>query len=57
MNHTTRVYNSIVEMLPDEANPSPMVRLNRLASTDALPLYAKLEWMNPFGSREGPRRL
>lgn len=50
MNHTTRVYNSIVEMLPDEANPSPMVRLNRLASTDALPLYAKLEWMNPFGS-------
>jgi len=50
MNHTTRVYNSIVEMLPDEANPSPMVRLNRLASTDGLPLYAKLEWMNPFGS-------
>lgn len=50
MNHTTRVYNSIVEMLPDEANPSPMVRLNRLALTDGLPLYAKLEWMNPFGS-------
>jgi len=50
MNHTTRVYNSIVEMLPDEANTSPMVRLNRLASTDGLPLYAKLEWMNPFGS-------
>ncbi len=50
MNHSTRVYDSIVEMLPDEANPSPLVRLNRLASTDRLPLYAKLEWMNPFGS-------
>ena len=50
MNHTTRVYDSIVEMLPGEDNPSPMVRLNRLASTDELPLYAKLEWTNPFGS-------
>jgi cysteine synthase A/cysteine synthase B len=50
MNHSTRVYDSIVEMLPDEANPSPMVHLNHLASMDGLPLYAKLEWMNPFGS-------
>ncbi len=50
MNHTTRVYDSIVEMLPDEANPSPMVRINHLARTDVFPLYAKLEWMNPFGS-------
>jgi len=50
MNHTTRVYDSIVEMLPDEANPSPMVRLNRLAHEAGFPLYAKLEWMNPFGS-------
>ncbi len=50
MNHITRVYDSIVEMLPGEDNPSPMVRLNRLASVDAFPLYAKLEWTNPFGS-------
>jgi cysteine synthase B len=50
MNHTTRVYDSIVEMLPGEDNPSPMVRLNRLASADNFPLYAKLEWTNPFGS-------
>ena len=50
MNHATRVYDSIIEMLPDEANPSPMVRINRLAATDGLPLYAKLEWMNPLGS-------
>jgi S-sulfo-L-cysteine synthase (O-acetyl-L-serine-dependent) len=50
MNHTTRVYDSIVEMLPDEANPSPMVHINRLGAADRFPLYAKLEWMNPFGS-------
>jgi cysteine synthase A/cysteine synthase B len=50
MNHATRVYESILEMLPDESNPSPMVRLNRLPITDGFPLYAKLEWMNPFGS-------
>ena len=50
MNHTTRVYDSIVDMLPGEENPSPMVRLNRVASTGSFPLYAKLEWMNPFGS-------
>jgi len=50
MNHSTRVYDSIVEMLPGQENPSPMVRLNRVASSDGFPLYAKLEWMNPFGS-------
>ncbi|HVE16666.1 MAG TPA: pyridoxal-phosphate dependent enzyme, partial [Chthoniobacterales bacterium] len=37
-------------MLPNEENPSPMVRLNRLNSAPDFPLYAKLEWLNPFGS-------
>lgn len=51
MDHRTRVYDSILEMLPDEENPSPMVRLGRMSpSPEAFPLYAKLEWMNPFGS-------
>src|SRR6185436_17514569 len=50
MNHATRVYESIFEMLPDENNPTPIVRLNRLNSVADFPLYAKLEWMNPFGS-------
>lgn len=52
MNHQTRVYDSLLEMLPDEHNPSPMVRLNRLSPVQeaAYTLYAKLEWMNPFGS-------
>ncbi len=37
-------------MLPSEANPSPLVRLNRLCPSADFALYAKLEWANPFGS-------
>ncbi len=37
-------------MLPDEENPTPMVRLNRLNPVKEFTLYAKLEWYNPFGS-------
>ncbi len=50
MNHQTRVYDSVLDMLPSEENPSPLVRLNRLNPVRAFTLYAKLEWMNPFGS-------
>src|SRR5215471_14713133 len=50
MNHATRVYENIFEMLPDENNPTPLVRINRLNRASEFPLYAKLEWMNPFGS-------
>lgn len=50
MDHTTRVYDDITEMLPDEENPSPMVRLHRLAPKNGSELWAKLEWLNPFGS-------
>jgi cysteine synthase len=50
MNHETRVYNDVFEMLPSEANPSPMVRINRLCPSPGFQLYAKLEWFNPFGS-------
>ena len=50
MNHQTRVYGSVFEMLPSEENPTPVVRINRLNPVAEFPLYAKLEWMNPFGS-------
>jgi cysteine synthase len=50
MNHQTRVCENIFEMLPCEENPTSMVRLNRLNPNAEFPLYAKLEWMNPFGS-------
>ena len=51
MDHRTRVYDDVTELLPSEENPSPMVRLNRLSpAPETFPLFAKLEWMNPFGS-------
>jgi len=50
MNHETRVYDSVIEMMPSEANPSPLVRIRRLAPSRSFELWAKLEWMNPFGS-------
>lgn len=49
MDHSARVYESVLQMLPSEENPSPLVRLNRLTPAGST-LYAKLEWMNPFGS-------
>ena len=33
-----------------KAVPTPLVRLNHLNKAAEFPLYAKLEWMNPFGS-------
>ena len=49
-NHATRVYDSIFGLLPNEDNPTPMVRVRRLAPHPEIALYAKLEWYNPFGS-------
>jgi [CysO sulfur-carrier protein]-thiocarboxylate-dependent cysteine synthase len=50
MDHQTRVYDNVFEMLPDEENPSPLVRVNRMNPSPDFTLYAKLEWQNPFGS-------
>src|SRR5207248_1729273 len=44
------VYENVFEMLPSEENPTPMVRINRLNKAPDFQLYAKLEWMCPFGS-------
>jgi len=50
MNHALRVYDDILETLPSPENPTPMVRINRLNPAPEAKLYAKLEWVNPFGS-------
>ena len=50
MNHTTRVYEGMLEMLSGEENPTPIVRLNRVVPLAQTKIYAKLEWYNPFGS-------
>jgi len=50
MDHQKRVYENVFEMMPSEENPTPLVRINKLNPHAEFPLYAKLEWMNPFGS-------
>lgn len=49
-NHSTRVYEGMMEMLSTAENPTPMVRLNRVVPHQHARIYAKLEWYNPFGS-------
>ncbi len=49
-NHATRVYDSILGLLPGEENPTPLVRLHRVVPHRHAKIYAKLEWYNPFGA-------
>ena len=50
MNHQTRVYDSILELLPNVDNPTPLVRLHHVVPFKHARVYAKLEWYNPFGA-------
>ena len=50
MDRTLGVYDDILDLLPDVENPTPLVRINRLNPNAGFALYAKLEWLNPFGS-------
>jgi len=43
-----RRFDDISHLLPDVDQPTPIVRLRRLAPSASL--YLKLEWLNPFGS-------
>ena len=43
-------YDDLRDMIGDVANPTPMVALRHMVPGDDVSLYAKLEWMNPFGS-------
>jgi cysteine synthase len=45
-----RRYDDVRGLLPDVANPSPIVRLNHVDPADRTETYLKLEWLNPFGS-------
>ena len=49
-NHTTRVYDGVLDMLSTEENPTPLLRLRRVVPLLQAQVYAKLEWYNPFGS-------
>lgn len=50
MNHQTRVYDSILELLSSAENPTPLVRLHRVVPFKHAIVYGKLEWYNPFGA-------
>ncbi|NUP07136.1 MAG: pyridoxal-phosphate dependent enzyme [Polyangiaceae bacterium] len=50
MNHATRVYDSMLELMSNADNPTPIVRLNRVVPFKHATVYAKLEWYNPFGA-------
>jgi cysteine synthase A/cysteine synthase B len=44
-----RRYESVRDLIASARNPTPLVRLNRVAAASSQ-AYLKLEWMNPFGS-------
>jgi cysteine synthase len=44
-----RRYGDVRELIASPANPTPLVRLNRVVPASA-EAFLKLEWMNPFGS-------
>ena len=50
MDHTLRNYDSMLELLSNADNPTPIVRLRRVVPHRHATFYAKLEWYNPFGS-------
>ena len=49
-NPALRRYDDIRELIANPANPTPLVRLNRVVPAGNFQVYAKLEWFNPFGS-------
>ena len=48
--HDRRIYDSILELLSGEDNPTPLVRINRVLPQTRASFYGKLEWYNPFGA-------
>lgn len=48
--HSLRTYDSILDLLPNADNPTPIVRLQRIPDFRHAQVYAKLEWYNPFGA-------
>jgi cysteine synthase/rhodanese-related sulfurtransferase len=48
--HSLRVYDSMLHMMSNAENPTPLVRLTRTVPFKHTKVYAKLEWYNPFGA-------
>lgn len=51
MTRPNRVYESIVDLIANPQNPTPMVKIGkRINPNSEFPIYLKLERYNPFGS-------
>ena len=51
MSEPNRVYESIVDLIANPENPTPMVKISERVNPDAdFGIYLKLERYNPFGS-------
>lgn len=48
--YNLRVFDSVLDMLSNEDNPTPLVRIQRVSPFKYTKVYAKLEWYNPFGA-------
>jgi cysteine synthase/rhodanese-related sulfurtransferase len=48
--HSKRIYESVLDMLSNEENPTPMVRLRATVPFEHTRVFGKLEWYNPFGA-------
>lgn len=48
--YALRTYDSILDLLPNVDNPTPIVRLSKVTGFEHAQVYAKLEWYNPFGA-------
>jgi cysteine synthase len=50
MDLSRKVFDDVSQLIGSRENPTPLVRLRRLAPAGSGEIFAKLEWMNPFGS-------
>ncbi|MBI5419800.1 MAG: cysteine synthase family protein [Deltaproteobacteria bacterium] len=50
MDLSRRVFDDVSQLIGSRENPTPLVRLRRVAPAGGGEIFAKLEWMNPFGS-------
>ena len=50
MDLSRKVFDDVSQLIGLRENPTPIVRLRRVAPPGNGEIFAKLEWMNPFGS-------
>jgi len=49
-NPALRRYGDMRELIANPSQPTPLLKLRKIAPPSCFPIFAKLEWFNPFGS-------